>query len=1564
MGRVSSKVLHVSLVALTAVWLVSCGGGGTTPPLPPPISVTVSPQIATITVGNTLQFTARVTGTSNPAVAWNINGIAGGNPEVGLINSNGLYTAPPVPPFPNVITVTAASKANLTHTGSASATIVNPSPALSSLFPNIVDAGSSDTTVTVSGTGFAQQSVVTVGNTPLTTTFGSPSQLTATVLAAQLSETGTLQVAVSTPSPGGGTSNAMPLTVIVVVALSPQTQNLEVGQTQPFTATITGSSNQNVSWLVNGVSGGNSTVGTISAAGLYTAPLIPPSPNVVTVTATSIVDTARSASSTISVVNPMPVLSTVSPLRVNVGSGNTALTLTGTALTQQSIVQFGSTSLATTYSSPTQLTATLPSAQLASPGKFPITVDTPSPGGGTSNPLSFTVSQPPAITNANDTRFAAGLAGTFTVTTTGYPTPTLSESGPLPMGITFDPTTGVLSGTPAADTGGTYAITFKATNGVTPDATQNFTLTVNQPPAITSTASTAFTVGAAGSFTVATTGFPSPTLNETGTLPSGLAFNASSGVLSGIPAAGTGGTYDLIFTATNGVGSDATQNFILTNHEAPTVSSPGGTVFNVATPGSFTITATGFPAPTLTETGALPTGVTFDASTGVLSGTPGAGTGGNYNISFKASNGIGTDAAQSFVLTVNQAPEITSPASATFEVGTAGSLTVTATGFPAPTLIETGALPSGLTFNASTGVLNGTPGAGTGGTYNVSLKATNGVGTDATQSFTLTVNQPSAITSATNTTFSVGTAESFTVTATGYPLPTLSQTGALPSGVSFDASTGVLSGTPAVGTGGVYSLTFKASSGSGTDATQSFTLTVSQAPAITSAGSAGFTVGTAGSFTVTATGYPSPTLSETGALPSGVTFNTSTGVLSGTPGANAGGTYPLTFTASNGVGTNATQDFTLTVENPAPVLYSISPTAATAGDPRTTLTVGGASFTRQSVVYFDASALSTSYGSATQLNATIPSTLLVSAGNFSITVMTSGPGGGASTSLDFTVWPSYPRTGAGGVLSGALPALTQITQTGTAVSVLDWTSKDAYGSPEDVLAADHLVSELGIPSNDITSVPNPSTNPFLLAAGVLNNNLTSSDVTALTNYVSGGGTLYLWQPDVLSLLTALGIPSLPNDYYQNVTQEEQRPLSFIATGADDPLLKYIDDPEEINWAPFFPVDDVTRGYAEGSCTPLAEWSTGDYAVLRCDLGKGTTTGHAYVFGWRLRPLLSLPERQLGNDTGPQSTNQVVPDADIVRMLMRGSYEGYAANPQERQWAPGGHRAALIITHDVDAAVSYQNIPAWVDFEESLGIKSTYFFTTNPYDNGWIEPMYTASGLEDIQYALSHGFEVQDHSFGHFPDFSSAAYSLTSPPSETASNYQPMYSMSTGTTSGMSVIGELGVSKWLLQNDFSVPVTSFRAGYLDAPTASSGYPRIILLKGLSATGYRRDSTYALALTRGSFPFVLFDEDSSTGTVTPYRVMEYPLDISGDQVPVLDSTTINDYLSKWETVIRFNYDNNAPTILLLHPIDTQIRFQALQQLITDLQNQGLDLWIGDLKTFAQFWESQGVTNAKGW
>lgn len=194
--------------------------------------------------------------------------------------------------------------------------------------------------------------------------------------------------------------------------------------------------------------------------------------------------------------------------------------------------------------------------------------------------------------------------------------------------------------------------------------------------------------------------------------------------------------------------------------------------------------------------------------------------------------------------------------------------------------------------------------------------------------------QPPSFTSTASATFQVGVAASFTVTTSGTPAPTISESGPLPNGIHFADNgngTATIGGMPTVS--GVFALVLTASNAAGT-ATQNFVLTVAQSPAITSANGTSFAVGALGSFTVIATGFPVPALAESGAMPAGVAFTDNhdgTGALSGTP--TSAGVFPITFTAANGVGAGATQSFTLSVTgtNGGPVV-TLSATSVSFGN--------------------------------------------------------------------------------------------------------------------------------------------------------------------------------------------------------------------------------------------------------------------------------------------------------------------------------------------------------------------------------------------------------------------------------------------------------------------------------------------------------------------------------------------------------------------------------------------------------------------------------------------------------
>lgn len=151
---------------------------------------------------------------------------------------------------------------------------------------------------------------------------------------------------------------------------------------------------------------------------------------------------------------------------------------------------------------------------------------------------------------------------------------------------------------------------------------------------------------------------------------------------------------------------------------------------------------------------------------GSFSYTPATGFSGSFSFNYRLSNSTGSaDALVTF--NVNEAPAFTSAAVTTFTVGTPGSFTPAASGFPVPNLNHTGGtLPSGLGFTANTGPLAGTPAAGTVGTHNLQFTAHNGIGVAAVQAFVLTIQRAGTTSSVTSSVNPAVLGQSITLTAT------------------------------------------------------------------------------------------------------------------------------------------------------------------------------------------------------------------------------------------------------------------------------------------------------------------------------------------------------------------------------------------------------------------------------------------------------------------------------------------------------------------------------------------------------------------------------------------------------------------------------------------------------------------------------------------------------------------------------------------------------------------------------------------------------------------------------
>jgi uncharacterized repeat protein (TIGR03803 family) len=177
-------------------------------------------------------------------------------------------------------------------------------PTIQALSPNQIVAGNGDFTLAVSGSNFVPGAVVNFGNAGLNATWTNSGALTATVPAALVVQAGTIPITVANPGSGAGISSPVNFTVTkptITVTVSPTTAQVPSGDLQQFIVTVANTSNTAVTWSVNNVSGGNATIGTINASGLYVAPAVVPSPATVTITATSQADTTKSGSAAVTV---------------------------------------------------------------------------------------------------------------------------------------------------------------------------------------------------------------------------------------------------------------------------------------------------------------------------------------------------------------------------------------------------------------------------------------------------------------------------------------------------------------------------------------------------------------------------------------------------------------------------------------------------------------------------------------------------------------------------------------------------------------------------------------------------------------------------------------------------------------------------------------------------------------------------------------------------------------------------------------------------------------------------------------------------------------------------------------------------------------------------------------------------------------------------------------------------------------------------------------------------------------------------------------------------------------
>jgi hypothetical protein len=520
-------------------------------------------------------------------------------------------------------------------------------------------------------------------------------------------------------------------------------------------------------------------------------------------------------------------------------------------------------------------------------GNTNVTISATNAGGTGSANLSIIISPilvPPVIFGGGENYGVVGIpysGGISVFSKTPY---SLYASG-LPPGLTIGPS-GIIYGTPYYP--GYYQAQISATNDAgTASIWISFQIAPPPAPLVTGGQVNA-KVGDTFSYQIqAQSSFGTPTFAALG-LPAGLSLDSNTGLISGTPI--SAGNYTVGITATTFMGGTGGANLLIIVSSAnPVITSLLSAESTIGVPFNYQITATNNPT-SFGATG-LPPGLSLNSTTGLISGIP--TTAGSSSVVISANNSAGSGSATLTINASQPAPVITSATTVNATVGVAFNYQITATN--SPTSFGASGLPSGLTLNSTTGLISGTP--TTAGNSTVTISATNARGTGTAILF-ISVKPPApVITSATTVNATVGVAFNYQITATNNP--TSFGASGLPAGLSFNSTTGLISGIPTAT--GNASVTISATNAGGTGLATLLIFVRPPAPVITSATSANGTVGEVFSYVITATNNPT-SFGATG-LPLGLSVDSTTGIIGGSP--TAPGNSSITIFATNAGGTGS-----------------------------------------------------------------------------------------------------------------------------------------------------------------------------------------------------------------------------------------------------------------------------------------------------------------------------------------------------------------------------------------------------------------------------------------------------------------------------------------------------------------------------------------------------------------------------------------------------------------------------------------------------------------------------------
>ena len=440
--------------------------------------------------------------------------------------------------------------------------------------------------------------------------------------------------------------------------------------------------------------------------------------------------------------------------------------------------------------------------------------------------------------------------------------------------------------------------------------------------------------------------------------------------------------------------------------------------------------------------------------------------------------------------------------------------------------------------------------------------------------------------------------------------------------------------------------------------------------------------------------------------------------------------------------------------------------------------------------------------------------------------------------------------------------------------------------------------------------------------------LKSHDFRALEQHVRGGGYLLAFDVEGGGLQQLFGIAGAPRPDHADILR--------WTTGSSVP--------EEAETR-------ISRTGSEAAVGALAYSPTSGEVGARFEDGAaglvcGRSPGLACALGVDLGALSERAMDGRGEEIARMYVNGYEPSLDTLYAWLSAFYVKGEPMPWLIDTAPAGHQFSIILSHDIDYTKAVAYAKHFADVFKELGVKATFFMQTKYVRDFNDDVFFRKKTLPDVRGLLEDGMEVGSHSVAHARTFKAFDFGSGR---EAYPNYQPFVQSKTAARGG-SVLGELRVSKFLLDRLANADVVSFSAGHLSYPFR--------LPDALAATGYLNDSSITANSSLTDLPFQL-TYGRTDGALAP--VYELPVTIEDEAPPSLPTR-----LDAANLVLSKIAARHGLAVILVHP-DAGAKLGFERAVVSRWRGQA---WFASMREFGDWWRARDaleidvVPRGSGW